>query len=109
MGPSISGRYPAKFAAISESTAASNEIVAGVASKSIRVISVVLVCAAAVTVTWEDEDGTNVSGAMSFPDNGGYSLENDAGLFQTIPGKGLHLLSGGAVQVSGHISYIEVD
>lgn len=92
------------FAVINESTAASNEIVAAVANKRIRVVNVVLVCSAANVVTWQSA-ATAISGPMSFAANGGYALESDTALFETVAGEALNLLSGSAVQVSGHILY----
>lgn len=92
------------YAVINESTQASNEIVAAVAGKKIRVVSVVLVCSAANVVTWQSA-ATAISGPMSFAANGGYALASEAPLFETVAGEALNLLSGSAVQVSGHILY----
>lgn len=92
------------FAVINESTAASNEIVAAVAGKRIRVVNVALVCSAANVVTWQSA-ATAITGPMSFAANGGYTAESDTALFETVAGEALNLLSGSAVQVSGHILY----
>lgn len=97
-----------KFAVVSESTAADNEIVALVGGKKIRVLSLSVVCAAANTLTWKSSTAGAISGAMSFAANGGYTLSSDYGLFETTAGEALQLGQSGATQVSGHVSYVEV-
>lgn len=106
--PSIAGRFPLKFAVVDENTAASNEIVAAVTSKRIRVISFFLVCSAANTVTWQSATA-GLTGAMSLAANGGVSATSETGLFETDAGEALNLLSGSAQQVSGAVAYIEID
>lgn len=102
----IAGRYPLKQAVVSVATAASHAIVAPVAGKSIRLVHYTLVSDSAVDVTWEESGGTDRSGPMDLDTI--LSVESPNGLLWTTPGLGLNLLLGGAVQVSGHITYIEV-
>lgn len=97
-----------KFASIDTATSGDNTIVAAVTTKKIRVLSVSLVCSAAVAVRWKSAAATNVSGAMSFAANGGYSAESQFGLLETTAGEALVLNLSVAQQVSGHVSYIEV-
>jgi len=102
---------PIKKAAISESTAASNEIVAAVAGKALRVIGFALTAASAVNVTLEDEDGANdMTGAMQLTASNLHLVLPEAGCGwgDTVSGKGIHLLSSGAVAVAGVIIYQEI-
>lgn len=103
--PTLSGRYPLKQAVINKATATSSAIVAAVAGKSIRVISLVMVSAASVVATWEDGDGTDRTGPMTV--NGVLTANSENGLFWTAPGEALNLLLGTAVQVSGVLTYVE--
>ncbi len=86
-----------------ETTGALNEIVAAVTGKKIIVTSLVLVCTSANSVNWEDGT-TDISGVMSFPANGGYSMSGSR-LLETTAGAALQLTQTGATVVSGHLSY----
>ena len=95
-------------ATINESTAASNVQVAAVTGSQIVVVHVMLVCTVANTLTWQSAS-TALSGAMGFGANGGYrDSDHDSGLFETVAGEALNLLSGSAQQVSGYLSYVLV-
>ncbi len=100
-----------KFASISAASA-SNEIVALVASKKIRVLAYVLVCGhtSAMTAQWKADGGSDLSGAMTLaPDGGGGTAGyNPVGWFETGAGQALDLDLGTTAQVSGHLTYIEV-
>lgn len=94
-------------AVVNESTAASNEIVAAAgAGKKIRVFAVKLVAGGAVSTTWQTA-ATALEGAVPHAANGGYteSVDPPAFLFETAANEALNLLSSGAVQVSGRVSY----
>lgn len=97
---------PTTTVAISESTAADNEIVAAVAGKKIIVTSYVLVAGAAVAVTWKSGT-TALSGAMSLAANGGISVDSGhaEGVLKTATGEALNLALAGAVAVAGHLTY----
>lgn len=104
-----------KFAAINASASGSNAIVAAATGKRIRVVSYVIVAAGAVTATWQSAS-TALSGPMSLASSGGASASvgilapgGAYGLFQTEPGEALNLSLGGAVNVAGHLCYIEVN
>lgn len=105
---SIAGRYPVKQAVIDEATIASNEIVPAVAGKSIRVIALMFTVAGPVNLTWRSA-ANNLTGAMEFADSGGLTHESQDGLFWTNEGEALNLNQDAAVQVSGVLTYIEVD
>lgn len=96
-----------RFAKVEVSTAASHEVVeAPGPNKAIRLCGGFLVCAGAVAVTIEDGDGTNLTGPMSFAANGGMApTTTQEGYLQAPANKSLCLLLGGAVAVSGSLSY----
>ena len=103
-----------KFAAINASASGGNTIVAAVAGKRIRVVSYVIVAAGSVTATWQSAS-TALSGPMSLAASGGASASigimapgGAYGLFQTESGEALNLSLGGAVNVAGHLCYLEV-
>lgn len=100
-----------KFAIISGASSGNNTLVAAVTGKKIRVLSYALVAAGAVTVRFESgADGTALSGVMSLAANGGLACAfNEGGWFETAAGVLLNMELGGAVQVSGHLTYIEVE
>ena len=103
---------PIKTIPLDESAAASNVLVAAVSDgnrNAIRIMQVALVADSAVTATFEDEDGTNLSGPMALAANTPLVLPfSPAGWTDTIAAKGLNLLLGGAVQVSGFLVYQEI-
>jgi hypothetical protein len=103
-------RAPIKRAAISGATANNNTLVPAVAGKRIRVLQFALVCASAVNVTFQSDTGTALTGAMPFGANGGISTAfNEGGHFETAAGELLGMRLSSAVQVSGWLSYQEVD
>jgi hypothetical protein len=99
---------PIKFASIS--LAASGEVVAAVTGKKIRVLGYVLAAAGAVSVNWENGT-TDISGVTSLITGTPVSYAGgwDAPAVETSAGAALNLTLSGAVQVSGHVTYIEVD
>jgi len=100
-----------KYAAIDCASSGDNTIVAAVAAKKIVVTNYLMIAAAAVDATWYSASGgTALSGAMSLPANGG-AAPGPVGhpCMETVAGEALVLNLGGAVQVSGHLTYVEVD
>jgi len=104
--------YTVKRGIISESASGQNNILAAVASKSIRVLSYNFVVADDVVVTfYSDGAGTPVaiSGAKTFSANGGMvAPRNVDGWFQTGSGKTFDVNLSAAVLVGGEFTYIEV-
>ena len=99
-----------KRAAISGAST-DNPVVAAVTGKKIRVLSYTLTTASATTVSFEDgAGGTALTGVMTTaagtPIEGAY---NPHGHFETTAATLLNLTLGGAVQTSGHLTYVEVD
>lgn len=99
-----------KFKVIDHAVSGDNEIVALVASKKIRVLSMAFVVAAAVTVRFESgAGGTALTGQMQFAANGGISLPaNPFGWFETASGVALNMELSGATSVDGMLVYAEV-
>lgn len=99
-----------KFIPIDHAVSGDNTLVAAVNPKKIRVLSVLLVAAAAVTVRFESgAGGTALTGQMNVIANGGFVLPfNPKGWFETASNTLLNLELSGAVSVDGCLSYVEV-
>ncbi len=99
-----------KFAIIDAATSGNNTLVAAVASKKVRVLSVFLVASAAVTARFESgADGTALTGQMQLAANGGFVLPfNPTGWFETGSNVLLNLELSGATSVDGSLVYVEV-
>jgi hypothetical protein len=92
------------------STAASGDttILAGVAGKRLMVLSYVLAAVGAVAVKFKG-GSTDLSGAMSLGSNGTVTGSNNPfGHVVTAAGSALILNLSGAVQVSGHVTLVEI-
>ncbi len=96
-------------AAISGATT-DETLVAAVAGKKIRVTSFYLVAAAAVSVAFESSTTSALTGIMTlatpFVLEAGY---NPHGHFETVAGELLNMTLGGAIQVSGWLTYQLID
>ena len=98
-----------KFASVDVATLGDNTLVTAVPAKQLRVLAYILVAAGAVAVRWKSGAATNLSGAMALAANGGIAATFvPVGLFQTVAGDALVLNLSAAVQVSGHLVYVEV-
>lgn len=97
-------------AVIDHASSGDNTVVAAVAGYRIRVTSLFLVAAGAVTVRFESAaGGTALTGVMTVAANGILVLPyNPDGWFQTVAGELLNLELGGAVSVDGALTYEEV-
>lgn len=92
-------------APVNAANSGSNEIVAAVADRRIRVTQVFFVVDSAVTVQARSA-ANNLTGAMSFAANGGIVLPyNEQGWFTTNRGEAFNLNLGGAVGVRGALKY----
>lgn len=100
-----------KTAPISASTIGDNTLVAAVSGKSVYVLSLFLICSAAVSVRFESgAGGTALSGVMSFPTNGGIVLPfNPGSWFNTASNTllNLELSVAASATVSGTLQYVE--
>ena len=102
--------------AIDTATAASNELVAAVTGKRVRVYGLWIQAAGTVTLTFEDDDGTNLAGAIVLNARetvAWYPITDGKGSWLpylvTQQGDGFHMLLGGSVQVSGTLWYSQED
>lgn len=86
-----------------------NQLIAAVAGKMIRVLSMFFVVAGAVNAKFQSDSGgsaSDLTGALPLAANGGASLPfNPHGWIQTAAGKKLNLNLSGAIQISGSITY----
>lgn len=100
---------PPKFVEINATAAGDNTILAGIASTKIRVIDVVYVCDAAVTVSWKSGATVKIQ-PMAHDQYGGLSFQGNLDNFWVEGGvnEDLILTLGGAVNVRGRILYHEV-
>lgn len=101
---------------IDTATAASNELVAPVSGKRVRVYGLWIQAAGTVTITFEDDDGTNLVGPVVLNARETvpwYPLSDGQGgwlpYLVTQKGDGFHMLLGGAIQVSGTLWYSQED
>lgn len=101
------GEWATTQVTISKATATSTALVNATASKKILVCALVLVSAGTVVATLEDDDGNDLSGPMTLSAGVPVVFPMNAvdGHLTTSTGKGLNLLLGGAVQVSGWLRY----
>ena len=99
-----------KFAIIDAATSGDNTLLAAVASKKIRVLSLYLVSAGTVNVRFESgAGGTALSGQMNLVVNTGFVLPfNPIGWFETASNTLLNLELSAAVSVDGGFTYVEV-
>ena len=100
----------AKFAVINAATSGNNTIVAAVTGKKIRVLSYVLISAGAVNATFQTgAGGTALTGALPLAAQAGASSGfSPVGHFETVAAALLNLSLSAAIQVSGHVTYVEV-
>jgi hypothetical protein len=100
-----------KKAKIDAATSGNNTLVAAVTGKKIRVLSLFLVSAGATTVTFQSgAGGTGLTGAITTAAGTGFVLpHNPEGWFETAEGALLNAALSAAIQVSGSLTYVEVD
>jgi hypothetical protein len=107
----IPSKYPIKHAKIDTATSGNTTIVAAVTGKYIVVIGYLIVADAAVDVKFQSgTGGTDLTGPLGVAANGGavYAGGIDCPAFETAKSTLLNLNLNGAIQVSGHITYLEV-
>lgn len=102
-----------KFANIATATSGDNELVALVAAKKIRVVSIVVIATADVDAYFKSSGGTNIFGngthSIDLTANMGFSLPfNPGGWFETDVGEALEINLSGAVSIAGSLKYVEV-
>lgn len=100
---------PVKRAVINASASGNNTLVAAVASKKIRVVSLFLQSAGTVTGTFQDgAAGTPITGGLPESLSTGLVLPfNPHGWFETSAATLLNLSLGAAIAVGGALQYVE--
>lgn len=95
---------------INVASATTTTLVALVAAKKIRILSMYLVSTGANTINFQSHTTTaNSDGLMGFAANGGMVLPfNPIGWFDTTAGEALDMVTSGAGQVSGQLVYVAV-
>lgn len=106
--PTIRGRWPVKFAKIDTAALGQTAVVPAVSGKRIRVVGFFLVSTSANGVKFQSAS-TDLTGAMALAANGGVTAESENGVFETTPGAALNINLTGATQVSGALSYVEIE
>lgn len=99
-----------KFAVIDAASSGDNTLLAAVADKKIRVLSLLLISAGTVIVRFESgAGGTALSGQMNLIANTGFSLPfSPVGWFETGSNTLLNLELSAAISVDGFLTYVEV-
>ncbi len=105
---SIFGRYPVKQQVIDTTGIITEDLVAAVSSKSIRVISLLFTVNGPTNIRFLSA-AANISGLIEFADSGGMTIAVKTGVFWTQVGDALRLNVDAAVLMSGVLTYIEVD
>ena len=95
---------------ISVASATTTTLVALVSSKKIRILAMYLISTGANTINFQSHTTTsNSDGLMGFVANTGMVLPfNPLGWFDTTAGEALDMVTSGAGQVSGQLSYVAV-
>lgn len=98
-----------KRAAISGATSGNNTLVAAVTGYKIRVLSLFIKAASSVAIRLEDgAGGAALTGVMTVADHL-ILPHNPHGWVQTSAATLLNMELGGAIQVSGGLTYVEVE
>lgn len=107
---SVGATGGAKYAVINAATSGDNTLVAAVASKKIRVLSLFLLADAAVDLKFQTgAGGTDLTGLIGLDATAGFVLNySPVGHFETASGALLNLNLSAAVQISGALVYKEV-
>ena len=98
-----------KFAAIAASSSGDNTLVSGVASKTLRVLTYVLMSNGTVNAKFQSSTGGDLTGLLYLVANTGASASYaPTGHFETVAGEDLQLNLSAAIAVGGHFTYLEV-
>jgi hypothetical protein len=99
-----------KYASISTASSGNTTAVAAVTSKKIRVLSYRFQSDGDVSVKFRSATAGDITGAMATgaKGGGGGASFSPVGHFETVAGEALQINLSAAVQVSGHLVYVEV-
>ncbi len=92
------------YLVVDESTSGDHTMVAGVAGSTIVVYSIFVITGADNTVLWKS-GSTTILGGSPLATNGGYHVESDFGISETVDGEDLILNTSAVAQIGGGITY----
>ena len=105
---SIIDRHSPRFAKIDTSASGATELVAARTGKRILVLSYVVNASGAVGVKFQSAS-TDLTGTLTLAANQTQdAYYSEAGYFQTVAGEALNINLSGAVQVGGHLTWVEI-
>jgi hypothetical protein len=82
-------------------------LVTGTVGQFIKVLAFHIVCAGAVSVSFQSSGGSVISGPMAFSANGGMAPPYvPIGHFETLTGEGLDINLSATIQVGGCLKYV---
>lgn len=99
-----------RWAAINAVASGDTQVLAGEAGYKYRVISVTLVCSAAISVGWKSGTTVKVPG-MAFAQNGGMDVNRPTPgtyFFETNEGEDITINLSGSATVTGSLNYVEI-
>jgi len=97
-----------EYAAIDVNTIGDTTIVTGVAGEKIVVYSIFLVVGGDVAVTWKT-GAVTVLGSAPLKEGGGYHVETDFGITETVNGDSLVINLSGNTQTGGGITFARIN
>lgn len=100
------GTTNAQVIAVSFAASGDNTVIAGVAGKSIAIVKLVIVAAAATNIVLK-HGATAWTGAIPFAANSGFAEDGETDPFITAAGEAFVINSSNAVQVSGYVKYTQ--
>ena len=94
----------AVYLVVDQNTSGDHTLVSGVAGSTIIVYSIFCIVGSAQTVLWKS-GSTTILGGAALATNGGYHVESDFGITETVDGEDLILNNSAAAQIGGGITY----
>lgn len=89
-------------------SAANADIVAAVASKTIRVLAISISADAACNITLQSGGTSNIFGPIYLDANTSFSVDCNTGLFETVAGEKLNAVLAGVANYSVSVRYREI-
>ena len=98
----------AQFALFTDADAASNEVIAAVAGKQIRILSYTINAANGENDVTFQSASTALSGAFEMANNATIHATNEGGLFETAAGEAFNVLMSAATLMVGHFTFVVI-
>jgi hypothetical protein len=106
-GSTGAGLAKVQSAVINTNVFGVTHLVTATGGQFIKVLSFHIVCAGAVSVSFQSSGGTVLSGPMAFSANGGMAPPYaPIGHFETVTGEGLDINLSATIQVGGCLKYV---